>query len=89
VIRALLLFVALAWGAAMQMGYMQLQADPKLSARTKASITLLFYLIALLSLLVMVLGGEWALVGYLVSMLFVGAYRESKQPRKRKKEKTS
>jgi hypothetical protein len=83
VIRVLLLFVALAWGAAMQMGYMQLQADPKLSARTKASITLLFYLIALLSLLAMVLGGEWALVGYLISMLFVGAYRESKQPRKK------
>ena len=78
-IQAFLFAGALIWGAAMQMGYERLLAEPELSDQTIGFITLLFYLIAALSFLAALAGGEGPLLGYIIGMLFTGAYRRQRR----------
>jgi len=77
--RAILFFGAIAWGAAVQMGYARLLDDPHLSDQAVGMITIIFYVLALLSLVAAFLAGEAAFLGYIISMLFVGAYRQRRR----------
>lgn len=80
--RTILFIGALVWGAVMQMGYGRLLADESLGDQTIGLVTIIFYAVALLSLIGAFLAGEAALLGYIISMVFVGAYR-SRRPRRR------
>jgi len=81
--RPILFIGAVAWGAAMQMGYMRLLDDPTLSDRTIGMVTIIFYAVVLLSLVACFLGGEASFIGYIISMLFVGAYRQRRRRSRR------
>lgn len=72
----ILLFVgAMWWGVAMKMGYDRLMDDAEVSDRQIGYVTIIYYGLILLSILLSLWLGEGAILGYIIGVFFIGAYR--------------